>query len=45
MAMPNVGEPAPDFRVKTDKGEEVTLAAVHGKTVVLWFYPMDDTPG
>jgi thioredoxin-dependent peroxiredoxin len=39
------GAPAPDFELQSDEGETVTLAALHGKPVVLYFYPKDDTPG
>jgi peroxiredoxin Q/BCP len=39
------GEPAPDFSLKSDTGEEVSLADFRGKPVVLYFYPKDDTPG
>jgi peroxiredoxin Q/BCP len=38
------GKPAPDFSLKTDTGETVTLADFTGKPVVLYFYPKDDTP-
>ena len=39
------GEPAPDFTLTDDHGEEVTLSSLRGKPVVLYFYPKDDTPG
>jgi thioredoxin-dependent peroxiredoxin len=39
------GDPAPDFTVKDHLGHDVSLAALRGKTVVLWFYPKADTPG
>ena len=39
------GQAAPDFSVKTDKGETVSLKDFAGKHVVLYFYPKDDTPG
>ncbi len=39
------GQPAPDFSLTSDTGETVTLASLRGKTVVLYFYPKDDTPG
>jgi peroxiredoxin len=39
------GDPAPDFKAKTDEGKEVTLADFKGKRVVLWFFPKADTPG
>jgi peroxiredoxin Q/BCP len=37
--------PAPDFTLTSDAGEQVTLSALRGKPVVLYFYPKDDTPG
>ncbi len=40
-----VGQPAPDFRVLNDTGQEVSLADFRGKKVILYFYPKDDTPG
>jgi len=40
-----IGAVAPDFSLKTADGETVTLSGLHGKTVVLYFYPKDDTPG
>jgi peroxiredoxin Q/BCP len=39
------GDPAPDFTLESDSGEEVTLSSLRGKPVVLYFYPKDDTPG
>ena len=39
------GTPAPDFELTNDEGETVTLSALRGKPVVLYFYPKDDTPG
>ena len=39
------GAPAPDFQLTSDQGETVTLSALRGKPVVLYFYPKDDTPG
>ena len=40
-----VGQPAPDFRLPSDTGEEVSLSHFRGKKIVLYFYPKDDTPG
>ena len=40
----NIGEPAPDFDLPGDGGQ-VSLAALKGKKVVLYFYPTDDTSG
>ena len=42
---PAVGDVAPDFTTTTDGGDTVSLSALHGKKVVLYFYPKDDTPG
>lgn len=39
------GEPAPDFTLRADTGEDVTLSSLRGSPVVLYFYPRDDTPG
>ena len=44
--MPAVnGEPAPDFTLPSDSGGPIALSSLRGKTVVLYFYPKDDTPG
>jgi len=40
-----VGTPAPDFTLPDETGRPVTLSALRGKSVVLVFYPGDDTPG
>lgn len=39
------GDVAPDFTMPDGSGEEVSLKALQGKPVVLYFYPKDDTPG
>jgi peroxiredoxin Q/BCP len=39
------GQPAPDFTLTGDSGEEVRLSDLRGHPVVLYFYPRDDTPG
>jgi len=39
------GDTAPDFTLPTDGGGEISLAALSGKTVILYFYPKDDTSG
>jgi peroxiredoxin len=43
--MPKPGDAAPDFEVKNHRGETVRLSDYRGRNVVLWFYPMADTPG
>lgn len=41
-----VGQPAPDFDLADAQGQRVRLADFRGKrSVVLYFYPKDDTPG
>jgi thioredoxin-dependent peroxiredoxin len=40
-----VGDRAPDFTMPTDGNGTVSLKALRGKTVVLYFYPKDDTSG
>jgi len=40
-----VGDQAPDFTAVTDQGEELSLQALRGKRVILYFYPKDDTSG
>ncbi len=39
------GQPAPAFEAWDQKNTRHTLAEYRGKTVVLYFYPKDDTPG
>jgi peroxiredoxin Q/BCP len=43
--MPEISDPAPDFTLPATGGGEVTLSALQGQPVVLFFYPRDDTPG
>ncbi len=40
-----VGQPAPDFSAQDQNGKPVSLAALRGKYVILYFYPKDETPG
>ena len=43
---PSAGDPAPDFTLpQSGGGDDVTLSALTGGPVVLYFYPRDDTPG
>ena len=39
------GQPAPDFTAQDQDGNTVSLAALRGQKVALYFYPKDDTPG
>ncbi len=45
MAIPEIGEKAPNFSGENQKGEQISLASYAGKKLVLYFYPKDDTPG
>jgi peroxiredoxin Q/BCP len=40
-----LGDKAPDFTLPTDGGGKISLSGLKGKTVVLYFYPKDDTSG
>ncbi len=42
---PQAGDKAPDFTLPADGDTTVSLADMKGKTLVLYFYPKDDTPG
>ena len=39
------GDIAPDFTLFDSLGNEHSLSKYRGKTVILYFYPKDDTPG
>ncbi|MEO8446004.1 MAG: thioredoxin-dependent thiol peroxidase [bacterium] len=43
--MPNIGDKAPDFKLMSDEGKEISLKDYKGKKVILYFYPKDDTDG
>jgi peroxiredoxin Q/BCP len=45
MATLKEGDKAPGFTAKDQNGADVSLADFKGKTVILYFYPKDDTPG
>lgn len=40
-----IGTMAPDFTLPQTDGDDITLSALRGQAVVLYFYPRDDTPG
>jgi thioredoxin-dependent peroxiredoxin len=42
---PEPGDQAPDFTLPDQDGTPVSLSALRGRTVVLYFYPKADTPG
>jgi peroxiredoxin Q/BCP len=43
--MLEIGDKAPEFKLKDDQGSEISLKDFKGQNVVLYFYPKDDTPG
>ncbi|MEK6577966.1 MAG: thioredoxin-dependent thiol peroxidase [Bdellovibrionota bacterium] len=43
--MLKIGDQAPAFSLQDDSGEKVQLKDFKGKTIVLYFYPKDMTPG
>jgi len=45
MARLEAGQPAPAFSLEADDGSTVSLADLAGRSVVLYFYPKDDTTG
>ena len=45
MTALDVGNTAPDFTLPRDGGGAITLSALRGHPVVLYFYPKDDTSG
>ncbi len=46
MKSVETGDQAPDFTLPSQTGEDVTLSGLRGEsTVVLYFYPKDETPG
>ncbi len=40
-----LNSPAPDFSLPATDGNIITLSALKGHAVVLYFYPKDNTPG
>ncbi|HVP14305.1 MAG TPA: thioredoxin-dependent thiol peroxidase [Terriglobales bacterium] len=45
-SLPEVGQLAPDFDLPSTTGHHISLAQYLGKkTVILYFYPKDETPG
>jgi peroxiredoxin Q/BCP len=42
---PKIGDLAPNFRLPSTRGKEISLKDYKGWDVILYFYPKDDTPG
>jgi peroxiredoxin Q/BCP len=45
QAMPAAGQDAPDFNLPSQDGSMISLKSLHGKWIVLYFYPRDMTTG
>ena len=43
--MPREGEPATEFSLPNQDGEEISLSDFAGRWLVVYFYPRADTPG
>ena len=40
-----VGDKAPSFKLQNQEGKTISLSDLKGKSIVLYFYPKDDTSG
>src|ERR1700712_2519142 len=45
MSLLPIGSKAPEFSAPDQQGKLISLSDFKGQTVVLYFYPKDDTPG
>jgi peroxiredoxin Q/BCP len=43
--MLKAGDKAPDFKLKSDEGKDLSLSDFHGKRVILFFFPKANTSG
>jgi peroxiredoxin Q/BCP len=43
--MLKVGDKAPDFKLKSDEGKDISLSDFRGKRVILFFFPKANTSG
>ena len=44
MTIPSIGQPAPDFKLLSHLGKEISLKKLRGEFVVLAFFPKAYTP-
>ena len=45
MIKVKIGKKIPDFEAPATRGKTISLSALKGKRLVLYFYPKDSTPG
>jgi peroxiredoxin Q/BCP len=45
MSTPQIGKPAPAFDLPATGDKNIKLSELKGKSVILYFYPKDNTPG
>jgi peroxiredoxin Q/BCP len=45
MTAPAIGQPLADFTAPATSDTEVSLSALKGRNIVIYFYPKDSTPG
>ena len=43
--MLRIGQKAPDFKLRTDTGNDLSLKGFSGRRVVIFFFPKANTPG
>jgi thioredoxin-dependent peroxiredoxin len=43
--MVKVGQKAPEFKLASDEGKEISLKDFAGRRVLLFFFPKANTPG
>ena len=43
--MLKAGDKAPEFNLPNQDGDDVSLASLRGKKVLIWFFPRANTPG
>tara|TARA_S200000501_G_scaffold374356_1_gene423722 strand:- start:4864 stop:4998 length:135 start_codon:yes stop_codon:yes gene_type:complete len=41
----NIGENAPNFNLKDQNDDIITLSDFEGSKILIWFYPKASTPG
>lgn len=45
MSAPELDQPMPEFSCAATDDQQIALASLRGKNIVIYFYPKDSTPG